>query len=80
MEYDSGVIGDGGGWLRQDVSRTLFIGGSDIDGSSRIDILAVIRCTERKGYRLILTDMYLDYGCRVYVDESGKLGKNDEAG
>nr|GFB96529.1 reverse transcriptase [Tanacetum cinerariifolium] len=35
---------------------------------------------ERKGYRLILTDMYLDYRCRVYVDESGKLEKNDEAG
>nr|GEZ61933.1 hypothetical protein [Tanacetum cinerariifolium] len=35
---------------------------------------------ERKGYRLILTDMYLDYECRVYVDEYEKLGKNDEAG
>ncbi|GJX53417.1 hypothetical protein Tco_0281786 [Tanacetum coccineum] len=36
----SGVSGDGGGWLRQEVSRP-FLGGSDMDGSSRIDILAV---------------------------------------
>ncbi|GJX01594.1 hypothetical protein Tco_0185507, partial [Tanacetum coccineum] len=42
---DSGVSGDGGGVVKARSLSTSSIGGSDMDGSSRIDILAVIRCT-----------------------------------
>ncbi|GKG52803.1 hypothetical protein Tco_0549915, partial [Tanacetum coccineum] len=42
---DSGVNGDGGGVVKARSLSISSLGGSDMDSSSRIDILAVIRCT-----------------------------------